>query len=304
MKITKFNYEVFALDYLEGNLPDDMVKEMESLMNTYPEIKEELTGLQGFPVAIADTSVIFEHKDELLKEEKVIFIQRKWYRALAIASGVLLILTAFVFGYKAGINDQSPAIVKHQEGENPVTPAEKEMEQIATNSTPAEVEEEVSNDKKVPQIMEEVTTSTIDKTATASNVDHSTKPITKEDVFIPPIIRKTDPIAKLKNTPSLVSSSENEKKEEPGTRKRLLTPEVAQIASMTPTGIQRTNNRGEQIVQIKLHVSNLESSKTALLAKEETQISKIRKLFGKFPGEGIKVSFIPSYFSDESQGQD
>ena len=66
MKININNYEEWMIDYIEGNLSDAQVKEMQEFLTFHPELKAELdlfneTKLQP------DTTVVFENKESLKK---------------------------------------------------------------------------------------------------------------------------------------------------------------------------------------------------------------------------------------------
>lgn len=46
MKINRENYEIFFIDYLDGSLSDDQIKDLESFLLINPDLKEELEGLE------------------------------------------------------------------------------------------------------------------------------------------------------------------------------------------------------------------------------------------------------------------
>ncbi len=47
IKITRDNYEEFAIDYIEGNLPADLKKEFENFLSENPDIFDELVDIQN-----------------------------------------------------------------------------------------------------------------------------------------------------------------------------------------------------------------------------------------------------------------
>ncbi len=65
MMITKENYEIYFLDYLEGNLRVDLVDEFIEFLQQYPELKEELETFQMHQVP--DASIEFPAKEALFK---------------------------------------------------------------------------------------------------------------------------------------------------------------------------------------------------------------------------------------------
>ena len=90
--INQSNYEAFALDYLEGNLSNDMRQAMDAFLKDNPLIKEELVMLQDVITLVPDDSIIFENKSGLMREQEgarvVVMKRRFWYRAGAAAAAV------------------------------------------------------------------------------------------------------------------------------------------------------------------------------------------------------------------------
>ena len=48
IEITRDNYELFAVDYIEGNLPMDTLIQFEVFLSNNPDISEELKALPEF----------------------------------------------------------------------------------------------------------------------------------------------------------------------------------------------------------------------------------------------------------------
>jgi hypothetical protein len=67
MKITRDNYEAYFLDYLDGNLDEELVNDFIEFLQSNPDLKEELQ-LAGL-ISIKPEEVIFEKKAMLFKEE-------------------------------------------------------------------------------------------------------------------------------------------------------------------------------------------------------------------------------------------
>lgn len=65
-RINKHNYEVFFLDYIEGNLDDSYKNELERFLNENPSLREELEGFEDIKLHAED--VTFEQKELLIKE--------------------------------------------------------------------------------------------------------------------------------------------------------------------------------------------------------------------------------------------
>lgn len=66
MKINKLNYEVFAIDYIEGTLPEDMVAEMEQFLLLNPEVAKDIA-IFNDTVLVPDLTVQYLAKDDLKK---------------------------------------------------------------------------------------------------------------------------------------------------------------------------------------------------------------------------------------------
>ncbi|MBN2662922.1 MAG: hypothetical protein JXR68_04670 [Bacteroidales bacterium] len=65
-KINIQNYELFAIDYIDGNLSDDVKAEFELFLNKNPEIKSEISDLSNFSLNV-DDEVAFVNKNSLKK---------------------------------------------------------------------------------------------------------------------------------------------------------------------------------------------------------------------------------------------
>jgi hypothetical protein len=66
MKINKLNYEVYAIDYIEGTLPEDMVTEMEQFLLLNPEVAKDIAIFNNTAL-VPDLSVQYLAKDDLKK---------------------------------------------------------------------------------------------------------------------------------------------------------------------------------------------------------------------------------------------
>lgn len=62
IEITRDNYELYAIDYVEGNLPMDIQIQFEVFLSNNPDISKELNDLPDF---IADNSIHLSTKDNL-----------------------------------------------------------------------------------------------------------------------------------------------------------------------------------------------------------------------------------------------
>ena len=65
--INKNNYEIYAIDYLEGNLPPELKREFEAFLSANPDIAKELQDINGLELAEDNTS--YELKSYLKKSD-------------------------------------------------------------------------------------------------------------------------------------------------------------------------------------------------------------------------------------------
>ena len=99
------NYEEFALDYLEGNLPSEQRRDFEAFLKTEPEIEAEVLAMTEILTASADESIIYENKERLLKEEEgakiIVLNTRFWYRASIAVAAIGLLFIGYLLGFPA-----------------------------------------------------------------------------------------------------------------------------------------------------------------------------------------------------------
>jgi hypothetical protein len=67
MKITRNNYETYFLDYLEGNLDENLVDGFLEFLQKNPDLKEELSMMDT--ASIEPDSAVFTNKEKLYKEK-------------------------------------------------------------------------------------------------------------------------------------------------------------------------------------------------------------------------------------------
>ena len=65
MNINRSNYEIYFLDYLDGNLPDDQVDDFLDFLKNNPDLHEELKAVSSIKIPADDA--VFRHKESLLK---------------------------------------------------------------------------------------------------------------------------------------------------------------------------------------------------------------------------------------------
>ena len=65
MKIDRSNYEIWLIDWLDGNLSDPQVEQLKAFLIENPELREEFHELNMFSLKPSEKS--FPHKDHLKK---------------------------------------------------------------------------------------------------------------------------------------------------------------------------------------------------------------------------------------------
>lgn len=84
MKITRENYEIFFIDYIEGLLSDEQIKELHTFLENNPDKKEELDLFEDAPT-LNNEEIIFEEKETLKKvvSEKMLDLTKTEYLSIA-----------------------------------------------------------------------------------------------------------------------------------------------------------------------------------------------------------------------------
>jgi len=93
MQINKNNYELFAIDYIDGKLTGDALRQMEGFLAENLDIKAELEGL-NLLVLPKEEHIVFEKKWAIIKPEiNPVF---RWFWP---TMSIFVILGAFIFGF-------------------------------------------------------------------------------------------------------------------------------------------------------------------------------------------------------------
>lgn len=90
MRINLENYEQYALDYLEGGLTSDKIKEFEQFLQDHPEIEQELAELADIRL-LPNMDTIYPHKEKLYRSGNYrmgLFPLFHW----SVAASVLLVI--------------------------------------------------------------------------------------------------------------------------------------------------------------------------------------------------------------------
>jgi hypothetical protein len=118
MKITKQNYEEYALDYIEGTLSAEDRQAFARFLDSHPDIAADIKGLQEeMPVLIPDLSVTYTDKPALKRKASL----RPIFLRIGAVAAVLL-AGVFIFTRLGQDADtlKNPAPIAHAEGEKEV----------------------------------------------------------------------------------------------------------------------------------------------------------------------------------------
>ncbi len=84
MKITRNNYELFFMDYLDGKLSDAEINMLEKFLLANPDLREELEGAEKFVIDPED--IAFDQKDLLLKPDLALPVTKNNFEDFCIAA--------------------------------------------------------------------------------------------------------------------------------------------------------------------------------------------------------------------------
>jgi len=81
--INRHNYELFFLDFLDGNLSEKELKDLNRFLKQNPDLKEELEGFED--VRLEPTPVVFKNKRDLIKKTQAQHFEITEFEYLCIA---------------------------------------------------------------------------------------------------------------------------------------------------------------------------------------------------------------------------
>lgn len=289
MIINKSNYEFFALDYLEDNLPSDQMQAMRAFLRSHPLIANEVESLREMPTFVADDSITFDHKSLLLKKEekaKVVWMTRKiWYRVGSVAAAVSILLIGYLAGYFSA-NQQQPNIVEDTiEVPTQVEDLERSPVYQSTNAN-----EIASTTTLQPKAVEQKEEKIINTTA--------------EPSALPALVEEDAVVMEINNTNAI---------EQLEAQKILDIEQPAEVIS-SPTGLLEEINRVAQATTVELlpskpielvsqrEIKLYEPPSNAMAVQmqpKKKRLSNFKQYLGKLPFDGVTVDvLIPTYFSD------
>jgi len=301
MTINKFNYEAFALDYLEGTLSAELTEEMERFLATHPAIEAELSGMMEMVYLEPDTSIVFEDKTALLKEEKVVWLSKKWIRPLMAAASVALLLMTYFSGYQAGVKQGDEVVVISEGNEN-----------SSSNSGSSSVVVDEGNEERavadklleLPVVEESKLEKTVARFVPESKVEP--KIINKSNV----VIGKEQLEEIVIDTPvdiyvERLQVAENELVEPVVLEKVVANKEpinLAPVALIKPNLVSSINNNQSLNNLERALNKDVPVEKLAGITIQKKK-RRIKDFLGRFPVTQLKEALIPTYYKEENAGQ-
>lgn len=289
MIINTSNYEAYALDYLEGNLPLAEAREMELFLAAQPAIAAELEAMRPLVTLTPNDSIVFEPKNLLLKKEKraaVVWLNPQVRRRLAAAAAAVLLLSAGYFiGFKNGLEtktiqaDNTPAI---------------QIEQTQTPENIVADEPAIAQVNESPVDAKAVEKRPIDVKKNAPFKEKVTSPVKYEIATPTPIVENS--IAQDENLDKPKQKETQTLEFEPPNE--INTTAIAQVEALESLPSLELNEVQSEFTSVDyVFISN---SSIAITERKERNASKLLKgLLGRLPFEGLTAqNFVPTYYSD------
>ena len=298
MTINKFNYEAFALDYLEGNLSVELTEEMERFLRTHPAIEAELSGMMEVVYLEPDTSIVFEDKATLLKEEKVVWLSKRWIRPLVAAASIALLLMTYVVGYQAGVK-QVDGVVMTDETDNDRN--DRNNSSSATVAAKGNEETTIVKEKlEVPvinKLVEKEATNQVVKSTNKPTPIKKSKQIIEQELIVNNVFSTPDEV--IVDAPKVV---DNELVERLAPLEFTVVKELiilTPIKTIRPTFVYRAEETNNLTHALSTDVPVGELAGITVQKKKRN----IKDFLGRFPVTQLKEALIPTYYKEENAGQ-
>jgi hypothetical protein len=278
MKINISNYEIFALDYLEGNLEIEDVAAMQSFLQAHPKIANELEALKEMVCLVPDESIVFVPKRRLLKPARLAIVwsnQQIWVTLGSAAALVVLIFVAYIFYCSDAKEVTSPV-------------AQVPVEQIDTIKT---------------QNASEIATKTLN-VLTMQEQNDNNKSVKRQNVqngsSYDKKIKKSA-IAILPNNTMTMSLLENKEYEKIDMTETIVsTPIKMTIAELPKRELSSLSIAYNQVIHERQQAIALHDSRK----NNRFELDKVKQYLAKLPFEDLTVAhFIPSYFLNNQKGK-
>jgi len=301
MTITKLNYEVYALDYLEGTLSEETQAAMELFLLGHPEIAMELEAMSKVVPLTPDPLVTFQHKEKLLKKEsktRLVF-WRRWQLGAAAAIALLLALTSlweldFFVGQKTVAKLEQPSEeAKKEEAKEKEPVLELPNERIAkteidVSPTKPMIAESKKKDNKRGLAIGKKSKAQPLKKATTNIAD--TKIIKTQQRPMPNFYPENaiEAITRPIEVAATISEAKPENKQ--------LTVQV--VAALPLSELKKLKGTSD-FKNIKIHTQQFTNTTNELLAEHTPKKRTLKSMLGKLSGDRISVSILPSFFTDK-----
>ena len=297
MSINLINYEAFALDYLEGNLPTERREEMELFLAKHPAIAQEFEEMKSFCV-LEKQQVVYPHKRALLKRETDQPIQLSFYWKIASAAAIFLLMFSayFLFSTKSAWNSNDGYV---QES----TPVIKEVPDkdftkvpnIATTPLSNTVTEEADN-QQLESTNDKAIVATTPKAERPQRTTAKPSPSIQKEMNTGNEFNNEFPIENNITQPTQIAKTQKTtlKKVDP------IQKEIVVITLLPSLQQQEVTYNKTVILPLEqLHQQSL----SGMVASTTSKRKSIKSLLGKFPIKVEKSSFIPTFFTEEEAGQ-
>jgi cell division protein FtsB len=135
MQLTKNNYEEYAIDWLDGNLKGEELRQMELFLSENPDILAELQGLDL--TAIPQETIIYTKKDGLYRKKSVLGLP---ILALLLFTIIISFSALLIFGNKTKVSEQQKEVQfaenqdNNQKIEKNTTKKEEKIKRESENS--------------------------------------------------------------------------------------------------------------------------------------------------------------------------
>jgi len=297
MTINKFNYEAFALDYLEGKLSVELTEEMERFLSTHPAIEAELSGMMEVVYLEPDTTIVYENKAALLKEEKVVWLTKKWIRPLMAAASVALLLMTYFVGYQAGVKQVDEVVVISDDSSS----NNNESRVVANMEKQEEVDEKVLELPVVvePELEKAVVKFVPKSTIPSTIIKESSEPFDKQELAEIRISEPADVV--VENLPVVDTElMETIPQQKDNVTKGLTT--LVSIGIVTPIFVPSITNKDSLKNLTNALTADVPVEKLATITIQKKKRS-IKDFLGRFPVTQLKDALIPTYYKEETVGQ-
>lgn len=194
MKITKLNYELYIIDYIEGTLQSGSKLLFDEFLSLHPEVKKEISDYLQAPVLKEDVSIVMPAKDSLLKTESY---NKFWPLSLI----VIIILSGVVYQNYFHKVAQDFEILNSAQKMNI---AQNQVQPMASATTTSDKTTELNNTKVVA-------VAPTKKASPSIAIEKKIKPIAKKAAVVTP--RKPTPLmaeAAITKMPAPVIASQIE----------------------------------------------------------------------------------------------